>query len=106
MDFAFKLLWTFPCLSQRSPHFVKTYGRGPDQVLSAEATTPSECPIPYTAAVSIQLTPSSSARCIAAIDVLSSWSPQPTSQPEPPMAHAPKPMRLADKRELPGRYAF
>src|SRR5438874_11523983 len=101
MDFAFKLLWTFPCLSQRSPHFVKTYGRGPDQVLSAEATTSSECPIPYTAAVSIQLTPSSSARCIAAIDDSSSCSHQPTSQLEPPVAHAPKPVLVIDKSESP-----
>src|SRR5438477_8348510 len=106
MDFAFKLLWTFPCLSQRSPHLVKTYGRGPDQVLSAEATTSSECPMPYTAAVSIQLTPSSSARWIAAIDALSSCSPQPNSQPEPPIAHAPKPTGVMDKSELPSFFVF
>src|SRR5438874_9056557 len=97
MDFAFKLLWTFPCLSQRSPHFVKTYGRGPDQVLSAEATTSSECPIPYTAGVSIQLTPSSSAGGIAALEVLSSWWPQPNSQPERRLAHARKPLGVMDK---------
>src|SRR6266576_2540429 len=106
MDFACKLLWTFPRLSHRSPHFVKTYARGPGQLLNAEATTSSECPIPYTAAVSIQFTPSSSARCMAAIDALSSWSPQPNSQPEPPIAQAPKPMGVMPKSELPRRFVF
>src|SRR5881227_4268005 len=106
MDFAFKLLWTFPCLSQRRPHLVKTYGRGPDQVLSAEATTSSECPIPYTAAVSIQLTPSSSARWIAATDCLSSCSPQPNSQPDPPIAQAPKPIGVMKRSDLPSRLVF
>ena len=44
-----------------------------------------------TAAVSIQLTPSSSARWIAAIESSSSCGPQPNSQPPPPIAQAPKP---------------
>src|SRR4029077_11759462 len=106
MDFACKLLWTYPCLSQRSPHFVKTYGRGPGQVLSAEATTSSEWPVPYTAAVSIQFTPRSRARCMAAINALSAWAPQQNSQPEPPMAQAPKPMGVMNKSELPRRFVF
>ena len=42
--------------------------------------------------MSIQLTPSSSARWIAAIDSSSSWAPQPNSQPPPPIAQAPKPI--------------
>src|SRR6266403_5868570 len=50
--------------------------------------------------------PSSSARCIAAADALSSCSPQPNSQPEPPMAHAPKPMDVINKSELPSCFVF
>src|SRR5437762_10748328 len=43
--------------------------------------------------------PSSSARWIAATDALSSWSPQPNSQPEPPMAQAPKPTGVIGRSE-------
>src|SRR5437762_5337075 len=50
--------------------------------------------------------PSSSARWIAATDALSSWSPQPNSQPEPPMAQAPKPTGVIDKSELPSCFVF
>src|SRR6267143_5415941 len=50
--------------------------------------------------------PSSSARCIAAADALSSCSPQPNSQPEPPMAQAPKPIGVINKSELPSCFVF
>jgi hypothetical protein len=42
--------------------------------------------------VSIQLTPASSASRIAAIESRSSWDAQPNSQPDPPIAQAPKPI--------------
>src|ERR1700722_18680693 len=57
------------------------------------------------AAVSIQLMPSSSARWMAAIESLSSCAPQPNSQ-SPPMAHAPKPMGVMFKSELPRALVF
>ena len=44
------------------------------------------------AAVSIQLTPRSRARWMAAMESLSSWGPQANSQLPPPMAQAPKPI--------------
>src|SRR6266536_5106880 len=62
---------------------------------SARPTTSSECPSPYTAAVSIQLTPDSTAWRIAAIDSASSWSPQAWAQSPPPMAQAPNPTRVS-----------
>src|SRR3989449_1946507 len=58
---------------------------------SSRPTTSSECPSPYTAAVSIQLMPSSSACRMAARDAVSSCGPQPNDQPPPPIAQAPKP---------------
>src|SRR2546425_8917561 len=58
---------------------------------SRRPTSSSEWPRPYTAAVSIQLIPSSSARCIAASESVSSCGPQPNAQSPPPMAHAPRP---------------
>ena len=60
--------------SQTRPALVNTYGRSASG--SPAATTSSECPSPFTAAVSIQLTPDSTAWRIAAIDSASSWSPQ------------------------------
>ena len=77
--------------SQRRPHFVKTSTSSPTRYgASARPTTSSECPSPYTAAVSTQLTPSSTARRIAAIESSSSTSPQPKRH-GPPIAQAPKP---------------
>src|SRR5438445_1860929 len=61
---------------------------------SARATISSEWPSPYTAAVSIQLMPRSTAWRIAAIESASSWLPQAKVQPPPPIAHAPKPTRV------------
>ena len=63
---------------------------------SARPTTCSEWPKPYAAAVSIQLTPSSSARWIAAIDSSSSWGPH----AELPAAAADRPRAEADARDL------
>src|SRR5256884_199009 len=75
-----------------SPHFVKTSGRSAGgRPRSRRPTTSSECPRPYTAAVSIQLMPSSSACRMAARDAVSSCGPQPNDQPPPPIAQAPKP---------------
>src|SRR5437588_408749 len=78
--------------SQTRPHLVNTSGRSPaGSSRSRRPTTSSEWPRPYTAAVSIQLTPSSSARRIAASESASSCGPQTNAQPPPPVAHAPKP---------------
>ena len=83
------------CSSQTRPHFVKINGRfegGSSR--SSRPTTSSECPSPYTAAVSIQLMPSSSACRIVASDAASSCGPQPKDQPPPPTAHEPNPSRV------------
>src|SRR5438034_1327275 len=78
--------------SHTSPHLVNTSGRSRDgSSCSRRPTSSSEWPRPYTAAVSIQLSPSSSARCIAASESVASCGPQPNAQPPPPIAHAPKP---------------
>src|SRR5438046_1163930 len=78
--------------SHASPLLVNTSGRSPaGSSRSRRPTTSSEWPRPYTAAVSIQLPPSSSARRIAASESASSCGPQPNAQPPPPIAHAPKP---------------
>src|SRR5438094_4188597 len=80
------------CSSQTRPHFVKINGRFEGgSSPSSRPTTSSECPSPYTAAVSIQLIPSSRARRIAASESASSCGPHPNAQPPPPIAHAPKP---------------
>src|SRR2546422_4506756 len=68
---------------------------------SARATISSEWPSPYTAAVSIQLMPRSTAWRIAAIESASSWLPQAKVQPPPPIAHAPKPTRVIRMPVLP-----
>ncbi len=81
--------------SHTSPHLVNTKGRSfPGRSRSARATTSSECPNPYTAAVSIQLMPRSTACRIAATESPSSCVPQPKAYPAPPIAHAPKPTRV------------
>ena len=72
---------------------MKTYGRS-ERPAIARPTTSSECPNPYWAAVSIQFTPSSSARWMAATDSSSSCAPQLHSKPPPPSAQAPKPTRV------------
>src|SRR2546430_5527119 len=78
--------------SHTSRHLVNTSGRSRDgSSRKRRPTSSSEWPRPYTAAVSIQLIPSSSARCIAASESVSSCGPQPNAQPPPPIAHAPKP---------------
>jgi len=78
--------------SHTRPHLVNTSGRSPPgSSRSRRPTTSSEWPRPYTAAVSIQLIPSSSARRIAASESASSCGPQPNAQPPPPIAQAPKP---------------
>src|SRR6266404_1992701 len=43
---------------------------------------------------------------MASTDCLSSCSPQPNSQPDPPIAHAPKPTGVIDKSELPSFLVF
>src|SRR6266511_3584195 len=83
-----------------SEALVNTYGRS-SRPSSARPTTRSEWPKPYAAAVSIQLTPSSSARSIASIDSSSSCRPQPNSQPPPPIAQAPKPTRVISRPVFP-----
>src|SRR5688572_11199897 len=91
-----------PDLSQTRPHLVKTYGLFITPS-SALATTSSEWPSPYTAAVSIQLMPRSSPSRIVAMLSVSSWAPQANAQPPPPMAHAPKPIGVICRSELPSR---
>src|SRR5207244_1938013 len=72
------------CPSHTSPHFVKTYGRSRGGISrSARATTSSEWPSPYTAAVSIQLMPLATACRMAATDSVSSWLLQPKAHPAP-----------------------
>src|SRR5215216_4945641 len=72
---------------QGRPHLVNT-STSPPCSRSTCPTTSSECPRPYTAAVSTQFTPDSKALWSAAIDSSSSWGPQP-SRPGPPIAQAP-----------------
>src|SRR6266581_8767294 len=43
---------------------------------------------------------------MAAMDALSSCSPQANSQPAPPMAQAPKPTGVMNKSELPSCFVF
>src|SRR5207245_219040 len=87
-----------------SPHFVKTSGRwAGGRPRSRRPTTSSECPRPYTAAVSIQLMPSSSACRMAARDAVSSCGPQPNDQPPPPIAQAPKPTVVISSPLAPSR---
>ena len=83
---------------QLRPHLLKT--NTSSRSATALPTTSSECPKPYTAAVSIQLTPRSSAWWIACTDSSSSTSPQPNG-PGPPMAHAPTPTRVISGPSLP-----
>ena len=81
--------------SQIRPPLVKTYGRSASgRSRRARATTSSEWPRPYTAAVSTQLIPDSTACRIAATEWSSSWSPQAKAHPPPPIAQAPKPARV------------
>src|SRR6184192_1180585 len=78
--------------SHTRPHLVNTSGRSlAGRSPSSRPTISSEWPSPYTAAVSIQLIPSSRARRIAASESASSCGPHPNAQPPPPIAHAPKP---------------
>src|SRR5207249_4295948 len=73
------------CSSQRSPPFVKRSGRSAgDSSRSSRPTSSSEWPSPDTAAVSIQLIPSSRAWRIVASESRSSCRPQPNDQPPPP----------------------
>src|SRR5215470_2526046 len=81
----------FPFRSHTMEHLVKTYGRL-GRPLRASPTTLSERPSPYTAAVSIQLMPRSSASWIAPRESLSFCGPHPNVQPPPPIAHAPMPI--------------
>src|SRR5665647_2540999 len=53
------------------------------------------------AAVSIQLTPRSTARWMAAIERLSSCGPQPNDQPPPPAAQEPKPTVVISRPLVP-----
>src|SRR4029077_4875288 len=70
----------------------KTGGRAPNpRRRRPRPTTSAYGPSPYTAAVSIQFTPSSSAWRMVATDCTSSCGPQPNDQPPPPIAQAPKP---------------
>src|ERR1700682_5517440 len=89
-----------PLSSQTIEHFVKMYGRSA-RPLTARPTISSEWPSPYTAWVSIQLMPRSSARLIAAIDSRSSCEPQPNCQPPPPTAQLPKPRGVMNKSVFP-----
>src|SRR5205807_7260028 len=78
--------------SQIKPHFVKMKGRSEGgSERRKRPTTRSEWPSPYTAAVSIQLTPSSMAWRIVFCDTWSSCGPHPNDHPPPPIAHAPNP---------------
>src|SRR6266404_1039250 len=43
---------------------------------------------------------------MASTDCLSSCSPQPNSQPDPPIAQAPKPTGVMDKSELPSCFVL
>jgi len=86
------------------PHLVKMYGRSAAGTpSSARRTTSSECPSPYTAAVSIQLIPRARACRIVAIDSSSSCGPQPKAQSPPPTAQAPKPTVVMVMSVVPSR---
>src|SRR4051812_31148430 len=90
--------------SHTIPHFVKMYGRSFEGMPSSACrTTSSECPKPYTAAVSIQFTPRSTAWRMLAMDWASSWGPQPNAQPPPPTAQAPNPTGVNRSSVLPSR---
>ena len=86
---------------------MKTYGRSASENGSrAVATTSSERPSPYAAAVSTQLTPASTAWRMAATESESSWLPHPKLHSPPPMAQAPKPTLVISMPVLPsGRFA-
>src|SRR5262245_43704714 len=43
---------------------------------------------------------------MAATESLSSWPPQANSQPEPPIAHAPNPIGVINRSELPNCFVF
>src|ERR1700733_1709451 len=58
------------------------------------------------AAVSIQFTPSSTARRIEAMDFASSCGPHPYAQPPPPAAQAPKPTVLISRPDRPSCRLF
>src|SRR5579872_1138782 len=104
-DAAFKRNPTSRLSSHTIPHLVKTYGRFCTPS-SALATTSSEWPRPYTAAVSTQFAPRSSASRIAAIESASSCPPQANSHPPPPIAHAPNPIGVIYKSEFPSFLVF
>ncbi len=91
MDEPSRLCETLPDLSHTRLPLVKTYGRVASPLI-AWPTTVSECPSPYTAAVSIQLIPRSSPARIAAIDSASSCGPHANSHIPPPIAQAPSPI--------------
>src|SRR5689334_16346541 len=103
MESAFRLLPISRFSFQIRAHLVNTYGCG-ERPSSARATTSSECPSPYTAAVSIQLMPASRAAWIAAIDSASSCGPHENAQPFPPIAQAPIPRRVISISLLPSRF--
>ena len=88
------------------PHLVKMYGRSLVGIsLIARPTTSSECPKPYTAAVSTQLIPNSTPCRTAAMESLSSCGPQPNDHPPPPIAHVPTPTVVISMPLLPsGRF--
>src|SRR5205807_5736171 len=50
--------------------------------------------------------PASIASWMAAMESLSSWDPQANSQPDPPIAHAPKPIGVINRSEFPSRFVF
>ena len=50
--------------------------------------------------------PASSASRMAEIESRSSWAPQANSQPDPPIAHAPKPIGVMIRSEFPSRFVF
>src|SRR6266851_234390 len=79
---------TRPCASQVMPNLVAITACRRSSP-SADASTSSEWPNPYTSAVSNRLMPRSRARRIAAADSRSSTGPQPW----PPIAQPPKPTR-------------
>ena len=83
----------------RRPNLVATV-RASSRSRSSRATSRSERPSPYTSAVSKNVTPASTAACIAASDSSSSVSPQ-----LPPIAHAPKPISETSRFVFPSRRA-
>src|SRR2546430_8100713 len=80
-----------------------TSGRMPS---SAAPSTSSECPCPYTSAVSKKLHPRSWARRTARCDSASSVAPYELPKRLPPMAHAPKPTRLTARPVRPSTRRF